>query len=70
MRGEGGVVGEGRVFGAPKFHSGISAPCHQQISTKIGRPMLPLACVLYWFINVKSYRMCCQLQANNTLVTQ
>ena len=28
VRGDGGVAGEGRVVGVPKFHSwGISAPC-------------------------------------------
>ena len=27
MRGEGGVAGEGRVVGVPKFHSWGSAPC-------------------------------------------
>ena len=29
MRGESGVVGEGRVVGVPNFIPGVSAPCHQ-----------------------------------------
>ena len=28
VSGEGGVAGERRVAGLPKFHSGVSAPCH------------------------------------------
>ena len=28
VRGEGGVAGEGRVFGVPSFIPGVSAPCH------------------------------------------
>ena len=48
MRGDGGVAGEGRVAGIPKFHScGISTPCHYRISTQIGCPTLPLVCVLF-----------------------
>ena len=28
VRGDGGVAGEGRVVGVPKFIHGVSAPCH------------------------------------------
>ena len=45
MRGDGGVAGEGRLVGVPKFHSWVSSPC--QISAWIGCPTLPLACVLH-----------------------
>ena len=50
MRGDSGVVGEGRVVGIPNFIPGVSAPCHQRISTQIGCPTLPLACVLYYIV--------------------
>ena len=43
MRGEGGVAGEGRVVGGPKFHSW--GKCTMPL-TQIGCPMLTLACVL------------------------
>ena len=46
MRDEGGVAGEGRVVGVPKFIPGVNAPCHLRISTQIGCSTLPLACVL------------------------
>ena len=44
MRGDGGVAGEGRVVGVPKFYK-CTMP-----STQIGCPTLPLACVLYCII--------------------
>ena len=44
MRGDGGVAGEGRVVGVPKFHSW--GKCTMP-STQIGCPTLPLACVLF-----------------------
>ena len=45
MRGDSGVAGEGRVVGIPKFHSWGKC-IMPQISTQIGCPTLPLACVL------------------------
>ena len=46
MRGDGGVAGEGRVVGLPKFHSwGKSV----MPLTQIGCPTLPLACALNYF---------------------
>ena len=48
MRGEGGVAGEGKVtvVGVPKFHSWDKCTM-PLISTQIGCPTLPLACVLH-----------------------
>ena len=45
MRSEGGVAGEGRVVGVPKFHSW--GKC-----TMLGCPTLPLACVLTYITRV------------------
>ena len=50
MRGDGGVASEGRVVGVPKFHSRGKCTVTLQISTQIGCPTLPLACVLYCYI--------------------
>ena len=53
MRGEGGVAGllvKVELLVYQSFICGISAPCHLQISTQIGCPMLPLVYVLYWVI--------------------
>ena len=47
MRGDGGVIGEGRVVGVPKFHS--LGKCTMPL-TQIGCPMLPLTCVLTYII--------------------
>ena len=46
VRGEGGVAGEGRVVGVPKFHSWGKCTIPYELSTQTGCPMLPLACVL------------------------
>ena len=43
MRGDGGIAGEGRVVGVPKFHSW--GKCTMPL-TQIGCPTLPVACVL------------------------
>ena len=48
MRGDAGVAGEGRVVGVPKFHSRGKCTVTLKISTQIGCPTLPLACVLYY----------------------
>ena len=51
MRGEGGVAGEGKLVGVPKFHSwGNCTIPLRQISTQIGCPMLPLACVFIYIM--------------------
>ena len=47
MRGDGGVAGEGRLVGIPKFHFWGKCTMPFTISTQIGCPMLPLACILY-----------------------
>ena len=51
MRGEGGVAGEGRVVGLPKFHSWGKCTM-PRISTQIGCQTLSLACVLTYIIYV------------------
>ena len=51
VRGEGGVAGEGKLVGVPKFHSwGNCTIPLRQISTQIGCPMLPLACVFIYIM--------------------
>ena len=51
MRGDVGVAGEGRVVGVPRFHSwGKCTMALTNINSDWICPMLPLACVLYWFI--------------------
>ena len=50
VRGESGVAGEGRVVGLPKFHSWGECTMPLIISTQIGCPTLPLACVLTYVI--------------------
>ena len=44
MRGDGGVAGEGRVVGIPKFYSWGK---YTMQLTNIDCPTLPLPCVLY-----------------------
>ena len=48
MRGDGGVTGEGRVVGVPKFHS--RGKCTMPLN---GCPTLPLAFVLTLFIYLR-----------------
>ena len=51
MRGDGGVAGEERVVGIPKFHSwGKCTIPLTNINSDWICPTLPLACVLYWVI--------------------
>ena len=65
MRCDSGVAGEGRVAGVPKFHScGISTPCHYRISTQIGCPTIPLACVLFNYITYTTRVLSCILGCN------
>ena len=45
--GKDGVTGEGKLVGCV----GVSAPCYQQTSSQIGRPMLSLVCVLIFSCN-------------------
>ena len=51
MRVDGGVAGEGRVAGVPKFHSwGISAPCHfnkYQLRLDVQRFLWPVYYIIY-----------------------
>ena len=49
MRGEGGVAGEGRVVGVPKFDSW--GKCTVPLA-EIGWQTLPLACVLCYVIYI------------------
>ena len=57
MRGKGGVAGEGRVVGVPKFHFwGMCTLLLMNLnSTQIGCPTLPLACLLFIYITQVLY---------------
>ena len=49
MRCEGGVAGEGKVVGLPKFHSWDK--CIMPLTNiRLDMVTLPLACELYWVI--------------------
>ena len=48
MKSEGGVAGEGRVVGVPKFHSW--GKCTMPLTIQIGCPTRPLACELHCFV--------------------
>ena len=48
MRGDGGVAGEGKLVGAPKFHSWGKYTIPLTNQSQIGCPTLPLACVLHY----------------------
>ena len=54
VRGEGGVAGEGRVVGVPKFHFwGMCTMLLMNLnSTQIGYPTLPLACLFIYITQV------------------
>jgi len=54
VRGDGGVAGEGRVVGVPKFHclGKCTMPLLNINSDWMSNTCLPLACVLYWFIDI------------------
>ena len=42
---------KGELLACQSFVPWVSSPGHEQLSTQIGCPTLPLACVLlYWFI--------------------
>ena len=74
MRGEGGVAGEGRVVGAPKFHSwgkctmplmNINSDWMSNASSGLCINLYyvgPLSCIL----GCNSYNCCLLVQANST----
>ena len=50
MRGDGGVAGEGRVVGIPKFHSWGKCTMPLTNINSDGCPTLPLACELFIYL--------------------
>ena len=60
---DGGVAGEGRVVGVPKFHSWGKCT---MISNQIGCPTLPLACVLFIYAGPLSCILGCNVELTLT----